>query len=94
MNLVYIILIIIIAFSLVTGICVTIIENKEIRKLDLISNSVEEGNIEESNTIINNNPINTSINDTIRVGDKEDDSSNNIELPQMRPYSIVDEEII
>lgn len=93
MNLVYIVFIIIIAFSLVTGLCVTIIENKEIRKISLISNSVEVSNTNNTNTIINNE-VNTSLNDTIRVVNQKNDNSSNIELPQMRPYAIVDEEII
>lgn len=51
MNIIYIIFIVIILFSFVTGIFVTIAEAKEKRKYNSLLNSEEESNNQDTNTI-------------------------------------------
>lgn len=51
MNIIYIIFIVIILFSFVTGIFVTIAEKREKRKYDSLLNSEEESNNQDANTI-------------------------------------------
>lgn len=95
MNSVYIIFIIIIMFSFVTGLCVTVIENKELKKIVLNHNNVDSNTEILDEKDINDNKTNTIV-DTIKIASSNviKGNGNVNELPQLKPYAIVDDEII